>query len=78
MSSLKFMVHRMEAMENEMTRQKDEIRALKGEVKKMKAEYEKLSETLHSVTAVVEEHASEDVIERVRQIPGVPTVIRVV
>lgn len=74
--SLKFMSDRMRAMEEEMDRQNKEIKNLKSAMHELQGEYQKVSNTLYEVTETVEQHGSPDVIQRVREIPGVPTVVQ--
>lgn len=74
--SLKFMSDRMRAMEQEMDRQKTEIKHLKTAMHELQGEYQKVSNTLYEVTETVETHGNEEVIKRIREIPGVPTVIQ--
>lgn len=74
--SLKFMSDRMQAMEEEMDRQNREIKNLKTAMHELQGEYQKVSNTLYQVTETVEAHGTQDVIERIREIPGVPTVVQ--
>ena len=75
-SSLKFMVDRMKVMEEEMDRQKTEIKHLKVTMEALQKEYRRVSDTLYEVTETVEAHGTPDVIQRIREIPGVPTVTK--
>jgi len=75
-SSLRFMVDRMKVMEEEMERQKVEIKQLRSTMNKLEGEYKRVSDTLYQVTETVERHGGEDVIQRIREIPGVPTVTK--
>jgi hypothetical protein len=74
--NLNFMVRRMELMEREIERHKVDLRELRNEMDCIKRDYERLNKVLYDVTFVVEEHAGEDVVRRIREIPGVPTIHR--
>lgn len=72
MANLKFMTERLEAMEEEIERQKDEIKQLRVSMHDLKVEYKHLKDTLYEVTETVEQHGDEDIVKKVKAIPGVP------
>lgn len=74
MTSLNFMNERIEAMQDEIDRQKREISDLKSKMADMEIEHQKLRDTLYEVTETVEIHGTPEIVERVRAIPGVPSV----
>jgi flagellar motility protein MotE (MotC chaperone) len=77
MGNLRFMLARMEAMEQEINRQKKDIRSLNDQMRTLKDDHERLNKTLIEVTVTIEDYAPPELVDMVRAIPGVPRVARI-